>query len=167
MGILYSPWDGYYLRILTHEFLVLQIAPKGAVLQICILQMALAELESTGTPPNVVVNEVNYWIQFFLSWNQIVHSLLNSGFFLLLLSFAFGFMEFSLNDPLSMQAVELAKRFCDLAAPRIINGCLGSYTRRRQFQAKSRAEKTQKEELELPLDTLQPEDLGWNETYHD
>jgi hypothetical protein len=96
-----------------------------------------------------------------------MHSLLNSGFFCLLLSFALGFMEFSLSDPLSMQAVELAKRFCDLAAPRIINGCLGSYTRRRQFQTKSRAEKTQNEKLELPLDTLQPEDLGWNETYHD
>jgi hypothetical protein len=112
------PQEAILMEILPAKW---KIAPKGAVLQICILQMALAELESTGTPPNVVVNE----------------------------------------------AVELAKRFCDLAAPRIINGCLGSYTRRRQFQAKSRAEKTQKKELELPLDTLQPEDLGWNETYHD
>jgi len=112
------PQEAILMEILPAKW---KIAPKGAVLQICILQMALAELESTGTPPNVVVNE----------------------------------------------AVELAKRFCDLAAPRIINGCLGSYTRRRQFQAKSRAEKIQKEELELPLDTLQPEDLGWNETYHD
>lgn len=56
------------LMILFHVFLSalswfeiwsgVQAAPKGALLQICILQMALAEIETTETSPNVVVNEV-------------------------------------------------------------------------------------------------------------
>lgn len=94
--------------------------PKGALLQICILQMALAEIETSETPPGVVVNET----------------------------------------------VELAKRFCDLAAPRIINGCLGSYIRRRKIQGKAPAVSVaEKLERELGKEPLQPEDLGFADEY--
>lgn len=99
-----------------------KVQPKAALLQICVLQMALAEIEATDVPPRVVVNE----------------------------------------------AVELAKRFCDLAAPRIINGCLGSYFRRRQIQTKKSAVSvSDKMERELVSEPLQPEDLGFAEDYTD
>lgn len=96
--------------------------PKGALLQICILQMALAEIETTDVPPVVVVNET----------------------------------------------VELSKRFCDLAAPRIINGCLGSYIRRRKIHTKTSAVSvSEKLDRELVSEPLQPEDLGFAEDYAD
>lgn len=99
--------------------------PKGALLQICILQMALAEIETLETPLGVVVNET----------------------------------------------VELTKRFCDLAAPRIVNGCLGSFIRRRKIQgnktAVSVAEKMDRELVREPLmpEALLPEDLGFADEY--
>jgi transcription termination factor NusB len=96
--------------------------PQGALLQTCILQMALAEIETTDVPPGVVVNKT----------------------------------------------VELSKRFCDLAAPRIINGCLGSYVRRRKIHAKAPATSvSEKLERELVSEPLQPEDLGFAEDYAD
>ena len=116
-------------RWLQQEAILMEIIPakwkaqpKGALLQICILQMALAEIETTDVPPIVVVNET----------------------------------------------VELSKRFCDLAAPRIINGCLGSYIRRREIQTKTPAVSvSQKMERELVSEPLQPEDLGFAEDYAD
>ena len=72
--------------------------------------------------------------------------------------------SFSCND---VQAVELAKRFCDLAAPRIINGCLGSYTRRRKIKKRPADAAPRKLEIEQLSEPLQPEDLGWNEDYLD
>jgi hypothetical protein len=87
-------------------------------LQIFILQMALAEMETTDVPPSVVVNET----------------------------------------------AELSKRFCDLAAPRIINGCLGSYISRRKLHAKTPAVcASEKLERELVSEPLYPEDLGFAE----
>lgn len=116
-------------RWLQQETILMEIIPlkwkaqpKGALLQICVLQMALAEIEATDVPPRVVVNE----------------------------------------------AVELSKRFCDLAAPRIINGCLGSYIRRRQIQTKKSAVSvSDRMERELVSEPLQPEDLGFAEDYTD
>lgn len=34
-----------------------------------------------------------------------------------------------------LKAVDLAKRFCDGAAPRIINGCLGTFYRNLEAEA--------------------------------
>lgn len=112
-------------RWLQQEAILMEIIPakwkaqpKGALLQICMLQMALAEIETTDVPPGVVVNET----------------------------------------------VELSKRFCDLGAPRIINGCLGSYIRRRQIRAKTPAVSVaEKLDRELVAQPLQPEDLGFAE----
>jgi len=115
-------------RWLQQEAILMEIlpakwkaAPKGALLQICILQMAIAEMETTDTSPNVIANE----------------------------------------------AVEVAKRFCDLAAPRIINGCLGSYTRRRKIKKRPAGAAPRKLEIEQLSEPLQPNDLGWNEDYLD
>ncbi|KAG0553660.1 hypothetical protein KC19_12G028900 [Ceratodon purpureus] len=116
-------------RWLPHETILMEIIPakwkaqpKGALLQICILQMALAEIETTDVPPGVVVNET----------------------------------------------VELSKRFCDLSAPRIINGCLGSYIRRRKIPTtKPAGSVSDKLERELVSEPLQPEDLGFAEDYAD
>jgi transcription termination factor NusB len=116
-------------RWLQHEAILMEIIPakwkaqpKGALLQICILQMALAEMETTDVPPSVLV----------------------------------------------IETVELSKRFCDLAAPRIINGCLGSYIRRTKIYAKAPAvSASEKLERELVSEPLQPEDLGFAEDYAD
>lgn len=113
-------------RWLQQEAILMEIIPakwkaqpKGALLQICILQMALAEIETTETPPGVVVNET----------------------------------------------VELSKRFCDLSAPRIINGCLGSYIRRRQI--KNRERPASKIDRSLAEEELLPGDLGFGDEYTD
>lgn len=109
--------EGILMEIIPAKW---KAQPKGALLQICILQMALAEIETTDVPPGVVVNET----------------------------------------------VELSKRFCDLAAPRIINGCLGSYLRRRKIDTKTPAASvSDKMERELVSEPLQPEDLGFAEDY--
>ncbi|KAL9661353.1 hypothetical protein QQ045_026177 [Rhodiola kirilowii] len=57
--------------------------PAGRILELCILRLAMSEIEVLGTSHRIVINE----------------------------------------------AVDLAKRFCDGAAPRIINGCLRTYVK--------------------------------------
>ena len=55
----------------TEVYLCFQAAPKGALLQICILQMAIAEMETTDTSPNVIANEVSladYGHRIWSSW---------------------------------------------------------------------------------------------------
>lgn len=94
-----------------------QNVPAGRILELSILHLAMSEITVLGTRHQIVINEV------FSS--SICISLLQL--------FSPVYFVVPHADPVKLfmwvfvKAVDMAKRFCDGAAPRIINGCLRTF----------------------------------------
>lgn len=89
-------------------------------MELCILHLAMSEIEVLGTSHRIVINEVgrSYLSTFMLNCTS------HTSAYLCNLTICYCFDSFFFN-----KAVDLAKRFCDGAAPRIINGCLRTYVK--------------------------------------
>ena len=90
-----------------------QDEPVARILELCILHIAMAEMQSKGTPHKVAINEVIVFSACpanYIVWG--VQTLIICALLLIV-----------------VQAVDLAKRFCDGGAPRVINGCLRTYVK--------------------------------------
>lgn len=83
-------------------------------MELCILHLAMSEIAVLGTRHQIVINEVNSF-SFSLSFSHDLPVKCISTSLTLIW--------------LLMKAVDLAKRFCDGAAPRIINGCLRTFVK--------------------------------------
>lgn len=88
----------------------MQDQPAARILELCILHLAMAEITAIGTRHQIVINEVGHPPSFSLPSEFLSYHLTHY-----LISF--------------MKAVDLAKRFCDGCAPRIINGCLRTFVK--------------------------------------
>ncbi|CAH8336980.1 unnamed protein product [Eruca vesicaria subsp. sativa] len=82
-------------------------APAGRILEFSILHLAMSEIAVLETRHPIVINEV------------ISHSL---SLYMYIFSNA-------ITNTVTLKAVDLAKRFCDGSAPRIINGCLRTFVK--------------------------------------
>lgn len=85
-------------------------------MELCILHLAMAEITVLGTRHQIVINEVFSSINICMLMIVIIH-----------LYFALGFVK--TMPSCCVKAVDLAKRFCDGAAPRIVNGCLRTFVK--------------------------------------
>ncbi|THU45044.1 hypothetical protein C4D60_Mb02t13730 [Musa balbisiana] len=86
--------------------------PAARILELCILHLAMAEITSIGTRHQIVINEASFPIpqNLYLCLYSLHH--LHNRFLSLV-----------------VKAVDLAKRFCDGCAPRVINGCLRTFVK--------------------------------------
>lgn len=89
-----------------------QDEPAARILELCILHLAMAEITSIGTRHQIVINEASFPIpqNLYLCLYSLHH--LHNRFWSLV-----------------VKAVDLAKRFCDGCAPRVINGCLRTFVK--------------------------------------
>ncbi|XP_059593295.1 uncharacterized protein LOC100265613 isoform X1 [Vitis vinifera] len=104
--------------------------PAGRILELCILHLAMSEIAVLGTRHQIVINEVNSF-SFSLSFSHDLPVKCISTSLTLIW--------------LLMKAVDLAKRFCDGAAPRIINGCLRTFVKDLEGTGITRASETTQE----------------------
>lgn len=102
-----------------------QNEPAGRILEFCILNLAMSEIAVLGKRHQTVINEVTK--------SSLITVLLCLAYVLNV--FVFPMMHLNVNLMLfncvwsSMKAIDLAKRYCDGAAPRVINGCLRTFVK--------------------------------------
>lgn len=91
--------------------------PAGRILELSILHLAMSEITVLGTRHQIVINEVfssSICISLRLIFSP-VYIVVPHADYAILCMFVF------------VKAVDMAKRFCDGTAPRIINGCLRTF----------------------------------------